>query len=218
MKRLLLVAPALVMLALLALLGAAPGVAAQEDPATVVQRFFDTRNRHDVAGTLALLTDDFRFVGGPTCTAASPCVGREAFRIQHLQTFVTNRAQAVIVGAPQVSGTTVVVRYEVRDDFIRRAGVERIVVTATIEVRGGQLASHVAVPDASDAQTAQYLTFLRNQQGAGTPPPGMPNTGGGGQATNAAGGLRIILPALALAGLGLAGGLGGARLRRRARR
>ena len=212
MKRLSLVVP---VLALLALLGAAPTVAAQDAPATVVQRFIDTRNRYDVEGTLALVTDDFRFVGGPACTAANPCVGRDGLRA-NLQEFVANRAQATIVGAPQVSGTTVVVRIEVRSDLIRRAGVERVVNTVTLEVRGNQLASHVAVPDANDAQTAQFLAFLQNQQGTGAPPPGMPNTGGGGQIANAAGRLRTLLPALALAGLGIAGGL--ASQRRTARR
>ena len=192
--------------ALLALLGAAPTVAAQDAPATVVQRFFDTRNRYDVPATLALVTDDIRFVGGRFCPPTNPCVGREAVRAE-LQDFVTNRAQAVFVGAPQVTGTRVVVRYEVRSDIFRLAGVDRIVSTATIEVRGNQLASHVAVPDASDAQTARYLAWLQSQQGTGTPPPGMPNTGGGGLATSAAGGLRTLLPALALAGLGIVGGL-----------
>jgi hypothetical protein len=199
--------------ALLALLGAAPTVAAQDAPATVVQRFFDARNRYDVPATLALVTDDFRFVGGPACTAANPCVGRDGLRA-NLQEFVANRAKATIVGAPQVSGTTVVVRIEVRSDLIRRAGVERIVNTVTLEVRGNQLASHVAVPDASDAQTAQFLAWLQSQQGAGAPP-GMPNTGGGGQAANAAGGLWALVPALALVGLGIASGLA---FRRRAAR
>ena len=185
-----------------------------QQAATVVQRFFEARNRYDVEATLALVTDDFRFVGGPNCTPASPCLGREGLRA-HLQTFTATRAQVTIVGAPQVSGTTVVVRYELRDELTRRAGVERMVATATIEVRGNQLASHVGVPDASDPQTAQYLAFLRSQQGTGAPPPGMPNTGGGGQAANAAGGVRTLLQALALAGLGLAGSLGGVTLRRR---
>ena len=184
-------------------MAAAPAVLAQDDPATVVRRFFDARNRHDIDATLGLVTDDFRFVGGPTCTQASPCVGREALRTQHLQSFIATRAQATIVGAPQVSGATAVVRYEVRDDFIRRAGVERIALTATIGVRGAQLASHVAVPDASDAQTAQYLAFVQSQQGAGTPP-GMPNTGGGGNQQEAD---RWRTLAWALVGLGLVAGL-----------
>ena len=212
MRRFLATVPVLLLLA--ALLPAL-AVAAQDAPATVVQRFFEARNRYDVPGTLALVTDDFRFVGGPACTPASPCLGREGLRAHLQQEFIPQRAQATIVGAPQVSGTTVVVRIEVRSDLIRRAGVERVVNTVTLEVRGAQLASYVGVPDASDAQTAQFLAWLQSQPGTGAPPPGMPNTGGGGQAADAAGGLRTLLPALALMGLGLAGGLGGVRLRRR---
>ena len=110
-----------------------------------------------------------------------------------------------------------VVRNEVREDFIRRAGVERVVNTVTMQVRVNQLASYVGIPDASDPQTAQYLAFVQSQQGMGAPT-GMPKTGGGGQATYAADGLRTLLPALALAGIGLAGSLVGVSLRRRARR
>lgn len=191
-------------LILAALLGAVPAVAAQDDPATVVQRFFDARNRYDVAGTLALVTDDFRLIGGPQCTPASPCVGREALRAE-MQNYIAGRAQVTIVGTPQVSGTTVRARVEGRADVFRAAGAERIINDVTMEVRDGKLASLVGVPDASDPQTARYLAFLRNQQGAGAPPPGMPNTGGGGrhQVTDSR---RAALGTLL--GLGLAGSLG----------
>ena len=161
MRRFLATVPVLLLLA--ALLPAL-AVAAQDDPATVVQRFFDARNRYDVAGTLALVTDDIRFVGGPQCTPASPCVGREAFRAE-LQNYIADRAQVTIVGTPQVSGPTVRARTEGRADVFRAAGVDRVVNDVTIEVRGGQLASHVGVPDASDPQTAQYLAYARAQQG-----------------------------------------------------
>jgi hypothetical protein len=182
----------------------AVSVAAQDDPATVVRRFFDARNRYDVEGTLALVTDDYHHVGGPACPAAKPCVGKDAFR-PSLQGSIMNRSQFTIVGAPQVTGTKVVARIEVRGDDVRRAGVERIVLTVTMEVRGDQLASHVAVPDASDPQTAQYLAFIQNQPGTGAPTPGMPNTGGGGT-RHAAAGWRTL--GWALLGLGLVGGLG----------
>lgn len=209
MKQLPLVVSALV---LVALLSAVPAVAAQDDPVTVVQRFFDARNRYDVAGTLALVTDDIRFVGGPQCTPASPCLGAAAFRAE-LQNYIADRAQVTIVGTPQVSGTTVWTRTEARADVFRAAGVDRIVNDVTLEVRDGKLASHVGVPDASDPQTAQYLAYTRTRQGSGTTPPGMPNTGGGWHA--AAHGWGTLL--WAVLGLGLGGGLGWAGLARRRR-
>src|SRR5687767_2363128 len=62
----------LVMLPILLLLATpiSAVAAAEDDPATVVQRFFDARNRYDIDATLALVTDDVRFVGGPYCTPA----------------------------------------------------------------------------------------------------------------------------------------------------
>jgi len=154
---------------LLAVLPASLGVAAADDPATVVQRFFDARNRYDVPGTLALLTDDIRIVGGPRCTPANPCLGTSAVRAE-MQATVAAHIQATIVGIPQVSGTTVHVRREERGDPF----------SATAEVRDGKIASLISIPDASDAQTAQLLASVPPPQG---PPTAPPRTGGGGEAS-----------------------------------
>ncbi len=171
---------ALMLTMLLAVLPASFAVAAADDPATVVQRFNDVRNRYDVEGTLALVTDDFRNVGGPRCTEAAPCIGAAAFRMNLEGGFIVNHVQITIIGAPQVSGTTVRIRTEVRADIYRAAGVERIVNNATVEVRDGKIASYVEFPDASDAQTAQFLAYVQARQG---PPPAPPRTGGGGEAS-----------------------------------
>lgn len=109
MKRRTLAAPALGLMVLATLVGAlvhVPTVAAQEDPASVLRRFIDARNRGDVAGTLALATDDIRFVGGPQCTPVAPCIGRDALRSE-VQSYIGAGVQATIVDTPQVSGTTV---------------------------------------------------------------------------------------------------------------
>jgi len=170
---------ALMLTMLLAVLPASLGAAAADDPATVVQRFFDARNRGDVAGTLALVTDDIRFVFGPSCTPAAPCIGVGAVRTE-LQDFIAHHAQMTIVGVPQVSGTTVHARIELRADIFSAAGVERIVANATAEVRDGKVANFISVPDASDAQTAQLLAYVPPPQG---PPTAPPRTGGGGEAS-----------------------------------
>src|SRR5215210_7829248 len=106
-------------LTLAVLLLAAWGAAAAEDPATVFRRFIDLRNRGDVAGALALVTDDIRVVGGPRCTEATPCVGKDAVRVEFQAFITTNHAQSTIVGTPQVSGTTVRVQLAVREDRTR---------------------------------------------------------------------------------------------------
>jgi hypothetical protein len=125
------------------------------------------------------VTDDFRFVGGPDCTPANPCVGVAAQRAE-LRNFIAAHVQVTIVGVPQVSGTTVHVRVEARGDPFRAAGVERLVETETAEVRNGKIASLISSPDTSDAQTARFLASPPPAQG---PPSAPPRTGGGGEAS-----------------------------------
>lgn len=158
--------------------GPPAATSAATDPAAVIQRFFDARNRYDIEGTLALVTDDFRLVGGPNCTPASPCIGVAAQRAE-LRFYIADHAQVIIVGTPQVSGTTVRLRAEGRADVFRAAGAERVIVNTTVEVRDGKLASYIGVFDASDAQTAQFLASLRAPQG---PPSAPPRAGGGDEA------------------------------------
>jgi len=162
---------------LLAVLPASLAVAAADDPATVVRRFIEVRNRYDVEGTLALITDDFRLVAGPQCTPATPCVGVAAQRAE-LKNYIADHAQVTIVGTPQVSGTTVRLRQEGRADPFRAAGAERLILLGTVEVRDGKVASYIDTPDLGDAQTAQF--FARVAQGPPTTPP---RTGGGGEAS-----------------------------------
>ncbi len=164
---------------LLVALPASFAVAAADDPATVVRRFIEVRNRYDAEGALALLSDDFRFVAGPYCTPATPCVGVATQRAE-LKNFIADRVQVTIVGTPQVSGTTVRIRTEVRADPFRAAGVKRIVSNGMAEVRDGKVASLTSVPDASDAQTAKLLAGPPPAQGSPSAPP---RTGGGGEAS-----------------------------------
>jgi hypothetical protein len=161
---------------LLTVLPASLAVAAADDPATVVRRFIEVRNRFDVEGTLALVTDDFRLVAGPNCTPATPCIGVVAQRVE-LANYIRDHAQVTIVGNPEVSGTTVRIPTEGRADPFRAAGVERLIDNGTVEVRDGKLASYIDVPDTSDAQTAQF--FARAPQG---PPTAPPATGAGEEA------------------------------------
>ncbi len=150
-----------------------------DDPAVVVRRFFDTRNRYDIAGTLALVTEDVRLIGGPRCTESAPCVGKDAVRTD-LQNYVAQHAQSTIVGTPLVTGTTVRIRVEARDDTTRAAGVDRFVNDVTVETRDGKLASLRAVSDLSDPQTAEFFAYVRAHPQPGGPMPGLPNTGAGG--------------------------------------
>ncbi len=155
------------------------GVAAADDPATVLQRFNDARNRGDIAGAIALVANDIRFVGGPFCTPDRPCIGAEAVR-QDMQQFIAMHVQLTGVGTPAVTGTTVRQRFEAHGDTIRAAGVDRIISDLTVEVRDGKIVSSSEIPDTSDAQTARALAYQNSHQG---PPSAPPRTGGGGEAS-----------------------------------
>ena len=176
------------------------------DPAAVFLSFIDTRNRGDVDGALALMTDDIRLVGGPRCTEAAPCIGKEAVRADVQNYIPTYHVQATPVDSPQVSGTTVRARLAVRSDDSRAAGVDRFINNATVEMRDGKIASFRVVPDVSDPQTAQYLVYQRAQAGA----PSMPRTGAGGVVSP----LPPDWVALLIVGGLVAGGWGARRTRR----
>lgn len=151
-------------LLLLATLHAPLTVAAADDPATIVQRFLDARNRGDVATAAGLLIDDVVFVGGPNCPLTTPCIGIASAREQVRQ-FYADGGQATIAGTLQVAGTTVRGRLDVRSDASRSLGIDRYLVDLTMELRDDKLTSHRAIPDATDPQTARYLASLRAQQG-----------------------------------------------------
>ncbi len=76
----------------LARLAAPPAAAVATDSATVLQRFIATRNRYDIPGALALVTDDIRRVGGhgaPKPTRAS--ARRPCARISRASSRITRR-------------------------------------------------------------------------------------------------------------------------------
>jgi ketosteroid isomerase-like protein len=166
-------------LALVAVLVSAAGVAAQAtDAPSVVQRFLEARNAGNVAGTMALVADDVRFVGGPFCTPDKPCIGKDAVRQNVVDNFIPGHTQATIVGTPQVSGDQVKARAEQTADLSREAGVDRFIVNLTLGVRDGKITSYVGIPDASDPQTARFLAY--SPAHATSAPSALPRTGDGG--------------------------------------
>jgi SnoaL-like domain len=172
------------------LLGVPLGAGAQgTDPAALVraavERFVDARNRGDVAGMLALVTDDVRFIGGPVCPPAAPCLGTEALRTE-VQSYIGAHVRVTLVGTPQVSGTTLRARVEASADPYRAAGLDRVINDVTVEVRDGKIASWIGSLDARDPQTARWLALQGPPPGPGVVPPlRLPNTGAGSQAAPA---------------------------------
>jgi hypothetical protein len=75
---------------------------AQEDPASVILRFQDARNRGDMESAMALVAPDLVYIGGPICPAESPCVGTEALR-HTMEHFSANQESSSSAAGPDVS-------------------------------------------------------------------------------------------------------------------
>jgi hypothetical protein len=159
MKQLMVVIPAV---ALVALFVPALSVSAQADPVSILQQFVDARNQADETGAMALVADDMRYVGGVACLLAKPCLGTTGIQAD-VQRFISDHAQATLLGSPSLSGTTVTARVETSDDAVLAAGVDRIVSEYTADVLDGKLTNFRDVPDASDPQTAAFQAFQRAQ-------------------------------------------------------
>jgi hypothetical protein len=143
-------------------LAAAPVVLAQSDPAALQKKAFEALNRGDAAGELALLADDAIFdVPGGLC-AVAPCVGKAAIQ-KALESQVADKVHYTILNQ-YVSGNVVTCRFEVRNDTVKKAGVERIIGWSIIEVKGEKIAYvRGGIPDRSDPQTARFLEWVRTQ-------------------------------------------------------
>ena len=143
------------------LLAASTGALAQSDPAALVQRHVDAIARGDAAGALALYTDDAVLDEGALC-AAAPCVGRAAIQ-KELERRVANHQRATILKT-YVSGNVVTGRFQARNDTTQKAGVERIIAWAIIEVKGDKI-SYVrgGILDRRDLQTARFDEWQRAQ-------------------------------------------------------
>ena len=71
---------------------AATGAPAQVDPKDLLQKQFETLARGDVAGALALYTDDAVVDGAGLC-AAAPCVGKAAIQ-KEFEHQIANKVRA----------------------------------------------------------------------------------------------------------------------------
>ena len=140
--------------------GAVASALAQGDPLSVARRYVDAVNHGDVTQIDALFTDDATVAHGRVCTP--PCVGDLAAVRRQYEQDVANAVQLTIVDS-QVSENTVSIRIELRGTPMRAAGVDRIVGTDTIEVRGDKIAALRFMADVSDPQTAKFREWVRTQ-------------------------------------------------------
>ena len=148
--------------ATLLLVAAATGARAQADPKALLQKQFETLARGDVAGALALYTDDAVVDGAGLC-AAAPCVGKAAIQ-QEFEHRIANKTQTTGLNY-YVDGTVVTARYAVQSDATQQAGVDRIIGWKIVELKAGKIgATRGPVWERTDAQTARYLEWQRTQQ------------------------------------------------------
>lgn len=140
--------------------GAVASALAQGDPLSAARRYVDAVNRGDVTEIVALFTDDATVAHGRVCTP--PCVGDLAAVRRQYEQDVANAVKLTIIDS-QVSENTVSIRIELRGTPMRAAGVDRIVGTDTIEVRGDKIAALRFMPDMTDPQTAKFREWVRTQ-------------------------------------------------------
>ena len=173
----------------LALLSASVTRGQEADPAAIFRQYAEAVNAGDVDGALALFTEDATWVRGGRCPPGA-CAGQAAVRAE-LETEVANNHRSDIIDI-QVTDSTLTARAEFQTDRTREAGVERIVLAYTVELRGDQISALQARPDLTDPQTAAFTGGRLPTTGAG--PASMTDTA-----------LSLVLPLGA--GLLLVGGL-----------
>ena len=147
--------------AVILILTAAPGALAQGDPVAVQQQLFEALARGDVAGALALFTDDAVIDAPNGPCAMAPCVGKAAIQ-KDLERLVADKSRRVTPLSTYVSDNVLVTQLDARSDTIRKAGVDRIIVWAIREMRGDKIAAiRCCLPERTDPQTARFLDWER---------------------------------------------------------
>jgi hypothetical protein len=123
------------------------------DPASVAERDLAAETRGDVAGALALYSDDAIVQYGGLCWP--PCVGKDALR-KELERRVEAKNRWKVVGK-YVSGNVAVIKTELKIGYIESSGVDRVVVWNIYEVKGDKIAVATLVDQRTDPKTARFI-------------------------------------------------------------
>lgn len=146
-------------IAVLLVLAAAGGSLAQADPVDTQQQLLDALARSDVAGAVAMFTEDAVIDTESGYCAKSPCVGKAAIQ-KDFERYVADKTRRVTPLNTFVAGNVLVTRFEARSATIQKAGVERVILWGIREVRDGKIASsRCCLPDRTDPQTAQFIEW-----------------------------------------------------------
>ena len=136
---------------------------AQAGGADVQQQLFNALGRGDVDGALALFTDDAVIDTESGVCAESACVGKAAIR-RDLARYVADKSRRMTTIDTYAAGTFVVTRFEARSATVRRAGVARIILWGTHQMRGDKIAAvRCCLPDLTDLQTNRFMLWENAQ-------------------------------------------------------
>ena len=124
------------------------------DPAELFRQYVDALNRGDVDGVMALFADDAVFVD----SACLPlCVGKDAIR--NLTEFGVAENVAATFTSSEASGNTATGIIVTESDVIEAAGVERVIVTFTTEVKGAEIVFARLEIDRRDKQSGAFVAW-----------------------------------------------------------
>lgn len=129
------------------------------DAGTVFRMHKAAINRGDVPAAMSYLTEDVRYVAGPNCTAAAPCIGVAAAWKGFVEMAV-GRRMLIVPDAAQLPKLLDAYRTRVEVSWPGIAdatGTQRIVGIDAYTVRDGRIASLTFTPDLDDAPTAAYF-------------------------------------------------------------
>jgi hypothetical protein len=146
---------------------AGPGGTDDRDPAALLSRFLDARNRGDLDAALALVADDVTYIGGQTCTVSQPCVGRANLR-RELFCTVDEASTTALTQPPRTIGPRVQGNALTRGPDLELVGLDRILTTITAEVRDGRFTMYRSDLDELDAESVwwqQHATSLQSAAG-----------------------------------------------------
>jgi hypothetical protein len=92
----------------------------------------------------------------------APCVGKAAIQ-KELERRVADKQHSTILKT-YVSGNVVTSRFELSNDTVKKAGVERIIAWVIYETKGDKISyAHGGQLERTDPQTARFLEWARSQ-------------------------------------------------------
>jgi hypothetical protein len=161
MKRLIVLGTGIMFLAILAVHASAP---AASHPGALRDKLQEAINRGDIASAMALWADD-AVIDNPVTCAEAPCVGKAAIQ-KDMERRINSKNRPKTL-KHYVSGNLLTTRVELRSANTEKAGVERIILWLTYEVKGDKLAwERGPLYERNDPQTGKYVAWLKAQQPA----------------------------------------------------